>query len=533
MKRTDLPEWKRLARLAEHVIGEPLADFVNEAERFSRWALTTDDLLLDLSKHRVTDEIGEALLSLALACDLPDCIEALFAGDRVNNTEDRPALHTALRAPGAERPDVARDSVQAANTRVTSIAEDIRSGAWRGFTGRPIDTVVHIGIGGSHLGPELVVTALHDPASPVRVRFVANVDGNAINAALRGADAERTLIVMVSKSFTTLETQVNASAARQWLLERLGSVDALAQHFLAVTSNVEAAQAFGLPEDNLLPMWDWIGGRYSLWSAVGLPIALHCGPEAFASLLDGAHATDTHFRTAPLQNNLPVMAALIGIWNTNFLGANNHAVLAYDDRLALLPDYLQQLEMESNGKSVDRDGAAVHYHTMPILWGNVGTNGQHAFHQLLHQGTRAYTADYIACAQPAHGRDDQHRWLLANALAQSQAMMQGDPASDPHKRVQGNRASTTLLLRSLTPQSLGALLAFYEHKVFCQGVIWNINSFDQWGVELGKRLARPIRDQLNGRAALEQDTSTRGLIDYLRRMRYADASATATPREKS
>jgi glucose-6-phosphate isomerase len=363
------------------------------------------------------------------------------------------------------------------------------------------------------------VEALTRPGAP-RCHFVANVDGEALRP-LTTLNPDTTLFIVVSKSFSTLETRVNAESARSWFLERVPDLAAIGRHFLAVTANVEAAAAFGIPEDNIYPLWDWVGGRFSLWSAVGMPVALVAGHEGFQELLRGAHAMDTHFRTAAPARNGPLLMALLGIWNSNFLGATNHAVLPYGERLRLLPAYLQQLEMESNGKSVHTDGTPVRTHTMSILWGGQGTNGQHAFHQLLHQGTRSFSADFVICAENSfdgvQGLAEHHRWLLANALAQSQAMMSGQEEEDPHRSVSGDKPTSTLMLDRLSPYSLGALLALYEHKVFCQGVIWDINSFDQWGVELGKRLAQPIFEQLGGRPALGQDASTRGLIDHLRR----------------
>jgi glucose-6-phosphate isomerase len=360
-----------------------------------------------------------------------------------------------------------------------------------------------------------VVESLRGRDAPA-CHFVANVDGHALRIALAGRNPDTTLFVVASKSFTTLETQVNADSARSWFLERVGDVAALEHHFVAVTANVAAAEAFGIARRNIYPMWDWVGGRFSLWSAVGLPIALAAGPTAFAELLDGARTMDEHFRTAAPERNVPLLMALIGVWNYNFLGAESQAVLPYDQRLRLLPDYLQQLEMESNGKSVRLDGTPVQVDTMPIVWGGEGTNGQHAYHQLLHQGTRRFAADFILVANADHPLDLHQRWLLANGLAQSQAMLLGHVDADPHRVVRGRKPTTTLVLDSLTPRALGALLALYEHKVFCQGVIWNINSFDQWGVELGKRLAIPIFAQLGGQSATAQDSSTRGLVAHIR-----------------
>jgi len=471
-------------------------------------------ILADLTKQRLPDSVLDALLALATEMALPAAIEALFTGEIVNRTEQRAALHTALRAPEQERPAIARE-VSPVMARVLDLADDVRSGAWRGRSGRTITDVVHIGIGGSHLGPELAVDALTHPwQQGPRIHFVANIDGTALNRALAGLDPGRTLFVIVSKSFSTLETRVNAEHARAWFLERTTDAAAIERHFIAVSTNLEAAAAFGIPTKNVYPLWDWVGGRFSVWSPVGLPIALAIGRDGFLEFLAGGHAMDTHFRNTPLPENLPVLMALTGVWNYNFLGVTSQAILPYSERLRLLPDFLQQLIMESNGKSVHQDGSPLGVHSMPIVWGGRGTNGQHAYHQLLHQGTRSFAADFIIVARgepPA----DQHRWLNANALAQSQAMLQGQTDPDPHRQVAGGKPTTTLVLPALDPASLGALIALYEQMVFCQGILWDINSFDQWGVELGKRLAIPIYEQLGGKSTLGQDASTRGLIDYL------------------
>ncbi len=517
MRPEDLAPWKRLTRLAAESIKQPLSDWMQAPDRFDRLSFEVGDLLVDLSKQRLNEEIVDALAALAESAELKRRIDELFEGAEVNPTEQRPALHTALRAPLASRPTTYAEAVKETLTRMLDFAERVRSGSWRGATGKAITSVVHIGIGGSHLGPELAVQAMEGwHGTGPGVRFVANIDRSALDAALTGLDPETTLFIVASKSFTTLETRVNADSARAWFLERMADLDALQHHFVAITENVEAARNFGMSPQQLFPMWDWVGGRYSLWSAVGLPVAISAGADAFRELLAGAHAVDDHFRNSPLTGNVPVLMALTGIWNYNFLGVSNHAILPYSARLALLPNYLQQLEMESNGKSVDLDGNAVTVHTAPIIWGGEGTNGQHAFHQLLHQGTRSFTADFIMVGQP-DGNDVHGRWLLANGLAQSQAMMAGQDAEDPHRRVAGDHATTTLVLPELNPFALGSLLALYEHKVFCQGVIWNINSFDQFGVELGKTLSVPIFNQLAGNSAVRQDASTRGLVELLRR----------------
>lgn len=517
--------WKRLTRAATQCIDTPLSDWLAQPARFEDFSHQAAGLLVDLSKQRIDSDIKSELLNLAESRALPQRIEELFTGACVNTTEQRPALHTALRAAPEDRPEIAAD-VAAVQARLNELVAKVRDGRWLGYSGKALTDVVHIGIGGSHLGPELATLALASQSfSSPRIHFVANVDRAALDAVLRGLNPERTAFIIASKSFSTLETRINAASARSWFLERVGRLDAIARHFIAISSNTTAAAEFGIEPANTFEVWDWVGGRFSLWSAVGLPVMLAIGVSGFQQLLAGAAAMDDHFRHTALADNLPVLMALTGIWNYNFLGVTNHAILPYSERLRLLPDYLQQLEMESNGKSVSISGESVTNHTMPILWGGRGTNGQHAFYQLLHQGSRSFTADFIlttagedSSAQVA----DHQRWLLANGLGQSQAMAQGQDDADPHKVVAGGHATTTIVLPQLSPFSLGALLALYEHKVFCQGVIWDINSFDQWGVELGKRLAKPIFEQLGGKSALLQDASTQGLIKHLRQTKTAD-----------
>ena len=417
----------------------------------------------------------------------------------VNTTEDRPALHTALRAPDGEGPQAVAHLVETERARFLQFAEDVRSGNWRGHTGKAIRTVVHIGIGGSHLGPALVCQALAPDAEP-EIRFLANIDGDAATRTLAGLDPATTLFIVVSKSFTTLETQTNAATARSWFIER--TCDPRRHPAALCGGHRERRGCRGIRPyrpANRFAMWDWVGGRYSLWSSVGLPIAIALGRAGFEELLAGAYQVDRHFRTAALGKNLPVLLALLQVWNTNFLGAATHAVLPYDRRLRLLPDYLQQLEMESNGKSVHHDGSRVGTHTAPVIWGGEETNGQHAFHQLLHQGTRAFSADFVATVRPGHDLADHHGWLLASCFAQGQAMMQGrslpQPPDDPgaaHSAGRGLGLASTILLDALTPKSLGGLLSLYEHKAFGAGTMWQINSFDQPGVEFGKMLTGPI-----------------------------------------
>jgi glucose-6-phosphate isomerase len=416
-------------------------------------------------------------------------------------------------------------------------ADEVRDGSWRGHTGQTITDIVNIGIGGSDLGPLMVCTALRPYARPdLRAHFVSNVDGAHLWDTLEGLDPARTLFIIASKTFTTQETMTNAAAARELLVGRLGDEQAVARHFVAVSTNAKAVEAFGIDPANMFGFWDWVGGRYSLWSAIGLPIALHLGFERFAELLDGAHAMDRHFATAPLEQNLPAVMALLGIWYDDFLGAQTHAILPYDQHLARFPAYFQQGDMESNGKRVDREGRPVDYETGPVIWGEPGTNGQHAFYQLIHQGTKLIPCDFLAAARSSTPLLDHHRKLLANCLAQGEALMRGKSEAEaraelegqglsgaaleallPHKVFPGNRPSSTLLYEELTPWRLGTLVALYEHKIFTQGIIWNINSFDQWGVELGKQLAGPILKELEdpGRA-LGHDASTNALIGWCR-----------------
>ena len=506
-----LPSWKRLTALSAQ-------DRHVRTTSPESMHLDIGGLSMDFARQRADQEVIDALIRLAEESGLESAIEDLFEGAVVNSSERRAALHTALRAPHGERPEPVDDLVEKEQAQMLDLAERVRDGRWRGATGKPFSTVVHIGIGGSRLGPELVVRAL---GGDLDVRFLSNLDGAATTRAFTQLDPNETLIVVASKSFETLETMTNARYARSWLLERTADADAVGQHFVAVTANVDAARRFGIPANHCLRMWDWVGGRYSLWSAVGLPIALALGEAGFRELAGGACRMDRHFRSAPLSRNLPVMMALLGIWNSNFLDASTHAMLVYDHRLAILPQFLQQLEMESNGKSVRNDGERSRVPTAPVVWGGEETDGQHAFHQLLHQGTRAFSADFIAVADPGHRLIDQHRWLLANCLGQGEAMLTGAgaedvPADSPHRTVAGNHPSTTILLERLDGRSLGMLLALYEHKVLCQSVIWNINPFDQWGVELGKTLARRVYDALGSGPDGAMDASTASLVHRLK-----------------
>ena len=520
MNVTKTDAWQKLGQHASKIAKTPLLEFLSDESRHQRLCFDLADCRFDFSKQRIDTESLEALLDLVPTTDLLAHRDAMFQGQPINNSEQRAVLHTALRTGKFVSDKSLIAEVAEVLSRMRAIANAIRTGEWRGHTGKRITDVVHIGIGGSHLGPQVVVDALREySTTDIAVHFVSNVDANDLHQALRGLNGETTLFVVASKSFTTLETQVNANSARSWFLERAGSVAAIARHFVAVSNNIAAAREFGLSEDNLLPMWDSVGGRFSLWSAVGLPILIKLGEANHQALLHGAAEVDEHFATSEPAENVAILAGLLAIWNYNFLGAGSLAVLSYDARLASLPDYLQQLEMESTGKRVDRMGEAVDLHTMPILWGGVGTNGQHAYHQLLHQGTRAYAADFIIIAEDDRNQPEHHNWLIANALAQSQAMAQGfaAPADESYRQVPGNHPSSIITLNRLSPRSLGALLAVYEHKVFVQAAVWNINAFDQWGVELGKKLANPIYAALAENQVDESiDASTLKLINDLK-----------------
>jgi len=524
MHTSERPVWQQLSEHAARIVRVRLPDLAQVPGRFDRLCFRAAGITLDLSKQRIDDAVMAALIALGEEAALPSALTALMSGAKVNATEGRAALHTALRAPANERPPGIAATVEAELERMLSLAEDIRSGRWRGATGRAVTDVVHIGIGGSHLGPALAIDALpHGRPRPPKCHFLANIDGRLAQEVLRGLTPETTVVVIASKSFTTLESRVNATSVRSWFKER-GAADSISRHFHAVTARPDAALAFGVPADNVLAMWDWVGGRYSLWSSVGLPIAIHLGERGFRQLLAGAHAMDRHALTAPLGRNLPVLLALVGIWNYNFLGAQSHAVLPYAHGLRLLPDYLQQLEMESNGKSVRQDGSMLDLQTMPVLWGGEEPNGQHAFHQFLHQGTRMFSADFIVALERSAEYPDHHDWLVANCLAQSEALLQGrrlDESSGDalaqHRAMPGNRPSSTILLDALDPASLGALIALYEHKVFCQGMIWELNPFDQWGVELGKTLGESVHRALGGGEAGAVSPVTRRLIEVVKR----------------
>ncbi|WP_433593879.1 glucose-6-phosphate isomerase [Nocardia sp. CA-145437] len=536
---TGSPAWARLAAHREEFAGERISElFGRTPDRGPAMTVEHDGIVLDYSKNLVTGETIDLLVELAAERGLAAGVEAMFTGAPINVTERRAVLHTALRAPAdavveVDGVDVV-PAVQRTLERMAGFAQAVRSGEWRGATGEPIEAVVNIGIGGSDLGPAMACLALREYGTgTLESRFVANVDGHDLTRALHDLDPATTLFVVSSKTFTTVETLANARAARDWLVDALDDPAAVAKHFVAVSVNAAEVSSFGIDPANMFEFWDWVGGRYSLSSAIGLSVMIAIGGEQFRSFLAGAHSMDVHFRTAPAHRNLPILLGLLGIWYRNFWDAQTHAVLPYDQRLARLPAYLQQLEMESNGKSADRDGNPVAVGTAPIVWGEPGTNGQHAFFQLLHQGTITVPCDFIGVLTPAHDLIGHHDLLMANLFAQSQALAFGRAGDDAgeYRVFPGNRPSSTLLLDELTPYSLGALVALYEHKVFTQGWIWNINSFDQWGVELGKILATRLVDDIESGSALSHDSSTNALIERYRRLRKAaDHPEKAVPR---
>ena len=533
---TTLPAWRDLTNHAEQIRGVHLRElFANDPSRGTHFAVEAAGLYLDYSKNRITDETIRLLVDLAEACGLRERIEAMFRGQKINTTEDRAVLHVALRAPSSESIVLDGDDVvphvYEVLDRMATVAEQVRDGRWRGHTGRRVRTVINIGIGGSDLGPVMAYEALkYYSARDLSFRFVSNVDGTDFAEATRDLDPAETLFIVSSKTFTTLETMTNARTARQWALDALGDEQAISRHFVAVSTNTKGVAAFGIDTSNMFEFWDWVGGRYSMDSAIGLSTMIAIGPDHFRAMLAGFHAMDEHFRTAPFERNLPVLMGLLTIWYTNFFGASTVAVLPYDQYLNRLPAYLQQLTMESNGKHVTRSGERVDYQTGPIYWGEPGTNGQHSFYQLIHQGTRLIPCDFIGFLQPLNALGLHHDLLMANVFAQTQALAFGKTAEEvraegtpealvPHRVFEGNRPTNTILAERLTPETLGALVALYEHSVLTQGAIWQVDSFDQWGVELGKALATRIVPELTAVAApvLAHDSSTNALITRYRR----------------
>ena len=539
------PAWQALGQHYAQVKDLHMrALFAQDPGRFERFSVQFKDILFDYSKNRVTDETMRLLLNLAEEAGLPTWIEAMFSGEKINNTEGRAVLHTALRNQSdtpvfVDGTDVMPE-IRRVLSRMRRFSENVRSGEWRGFTGKPITDIVNIGIGGSDLGPKMVCAALKPYGKHgLRVHFVSNVDGTDIAETLKILNPETALFLIASKTFTTQETMTNAHSAREWFLARSGDERHIARHFAAMSTNTQAVRAFGIDPENMFEFWDWVGGRYSLWSAIGLSIALFVGMDNFEALLRGAYEADQHFRGAPLNQNIPVLMALLGVWYNNFFGAQSHAILPYEQYLEHFPAYFQQGDMESNGKGVSRAGETLLYSTGPIIWGQPGTNGQHAFYQLIHQGTKLIPCDFLAGVESQNPLGSHHAILLSNFLAQTEALMKGRTPEEARaelsaqgysgaelelltraKTFPGNRPTNSFLYQKLTPATLGALIALYEHKIFAQGIIWRVNSFDQMGVELGKQLAKAILPELDGTQPVHtHDSSTNGLINAIKSRR--------------
>ena len=545
MSIVGMDSWKKLGKHYKAMASLHMRDlFAKDPGRFAKFSLRFGDLLLDYSKNRITAETMDLLHALAREAGVEAMRDKMFAGEPINLTEGRAVLHVALRNFSSRPMNVAgkdvMPEVRAALNHMSAFSESVRSGAWQGYTSKPIRAIVNLGIGGSDLGPVMVTEALrpyrrHD----LDLHFVSNVDGSHIAEVLKRVDPETTLFLVASKTFTTQETMANAHSARAWFLSHAKEERRIAKHFVALSTNAKEVAKFGIATDNMFVFWDWVGGRYSLWSSIGLSIALGIGFENFRALLEGAHDMDEHFRTAPLEKNLPVTLALLGVWYNNFFGAETHAILPYDQYLWRFPAYFQQGDMESNGKRVTRDGKLVDYQTGPVIWGEPGTNGQHAFYQLLHQGTKLVPSDFLASVETHNPIGEHHMLLLANFLAQTEALMTGKTEAEAHKELEvaglpgealaallphkvfpGNRPTNSILYQKLDPGTLGKLIALYEHKIFVQGIIWNVNSYDQWGVELGKKLASAILPELRASGDVaSHDASTNGLINEIKHRR--------------
>ena len=542
---TELPAWEALSEHHQEMSHVHMRDlFARDPKRFERFSLRLGDILFDYSKNRITEKTVGLLIELARQAGLAEKIRAMFAGEKINTTEGRAVLHVALRN-RSDRPifvdgEDVMPGVNHVLAKMRTFSQAVRSGAWQGYSGKSITDVVNVGIGGSDLGPKMVTLALAHYAKPgLRSHFVSNVDGTDIVETLKALSPETTLFLVASKTFTTQETMTNTHSARSWLLSSAGDQAAVAKHFVAMSTNETGVAEFGIDPDNMFECWDWVGGRYSLWSAIGLSIALAIGMDRFEELLSGAHKVDEHFRSTPFETNMPVIMGLLGIWYNNFFGAQTHAILPYDQYLSRFPAYFQQGDMESNGKSVTKDGEGVDYTTGPIIWGEPGTNGQHAFYQLIHQGTKLVPCDFLAPAQSLNPLGEHHPILISNFLAQTEALMKGKTGAEvraelaalglsgealeklvPAKTFEGNRPSNSFLFQKLTPKTLGSLIALYEHKIFTQGAIWNVNSFDQMGVELGKHVAKAILSELGGEDPItSHDSSTNGLINYYKCIR--------------
>jgi glucose-6-phosphate isomerase len=542
---TQLPAWQALAAHYDELAPRHMRDlFKEDPDRFKRFSVSFKDILLDYSKNRVTDETMRLLFELARQAKLSEWTERMFNGEKINITEDRAVLHVALRN-RSNRPilvdgEDVTPQVNAVLAHMREFTEAVRSGAWTGYTGKRITDAVNIGIGGSDLGPVMATEALKPYGSEdLRVHFVSNIDGTHIVETCKRLNPETTLFIVASKTFTTQETITNARTAREWFLKTAHDEAAIAKHFVALSTNATEVSKFGIDTKNMFEFWDWVGGRYSLWSAIGLPIALYIGMDNFEELLGGAHEMDEHFRTAPFEQNLPVILGLVGLWYNNFFGAQTVAILPYDQYMHRFSAYFQQGDMESNGKSINRDGEAVGVQTGPVIWGEPGTNGQHAFYQLIHQGTKLIPCDFLAPVETQNPVGEHHPILLSNFFAQTEALMKGKTADEvrkeleaqgmsgeqlerlvPHKVFAGNKPTNSIMFQRLTPRTLGSLIALYEHKIFTQGIIWNINSFDQWGVELGKQLAKAILPELAGADPVtSHDASTNGLINHYKEHR--------------
>jgi glucose-6-phosphate isomerase len=544
---TQLAAWKDLEAHYQEISALHMRDlFISDPERFEEFSLRLDDILFDYSKNRITRKTMDLLIELAQQSGLAEMIEAMFSGEKINNTEGRAVLHVALRNRSNRQILVDGKDVMPEVNRVLEkmrvFSDSVRSGEWKGYTGKAITDVVNIGIGGSDLGPQMVTAALAHYAHPnIHSHFVSNIDGTHLAETLKRVGPETTLFIIASKTFTTQETMTNAKSAKEWFLAEAKDAGAVAKHFVAVSTNTDAVSNFGIDPKNMFEFWDWVGGRYSLWSAIGLPIVLSIGMASFEELLSGAHKVDEHFRTTPFEKNIPVIMGLLGIWYNNFFGAETHAILPYDQYMYRFPAYFQQGDMESNGKGVTKEGEKVNYSTGPIIWGEPGTNGQHAFYQLIHQGTKLIPCDFLAPALSQNPMGNHHTILIANFLAQTEALMKGKSEEEvraeltgsglsgqeleilvPAKTFEGNRPTNSFVFKKLTPETLGSLIALYEHKIFTQGVIWKINSFDQMGVELGKQLAKIIEPELEGDESISShDSSTNGLINYYKTLRSA------------
>jgi glucose-6-phosphate isomerase len=544
---TDLPAWKALKEHHHELTSLHMRDlFAREPKRFERFSLHFEDILFDYSKNLITEKTVSLLMELARKAGLAKKIEAMFSGEKINVTEGRAVLHIALRN-RSNRPILVdgKDVMPEVNRvleKMRVFSESVRKGKWEGYTGKSITDVVNIGIGGSDLGPKMVTMALAHYAKPgLRSHFVSNVDGTDIAETLKVVNPETTMFLIASKTFTTQETMTNANSARAWFLAKAKDEAHVEKHFVALSTNEAGVVKFGINPNNMFEFWDWVGGRYSLWSAIGLSIALSIGMDRFEELLSGAHKVDEHFRTEPFEKNIPVIMGLLGIWYNNFFDAESHAILPYDQYMSRFPAYFQQGDMESNGKSVTRDGKWVDYSTGPIIWGEPGTNGQHAFYQLIHQGTKLIPCDFLVPARTLNPLGEHHAILISNFLAQTEALMKGKTEEEvrtelaasgisgeefeklvPARTFKGNKPSNSFLFRELTPETLGSLIALYEHKIFTQGVIWNVNSFDQMGVELGKQLAKAVLPELEGEKQItSHDSSTNGLINYYKNIRQS------------